>query len=467
MKVCLIVEGAYPYLTGGVSSWIQELLISFKNIEFVIQTIVVDREKKRKFLYKIPDNVTEIREIYLIDDDYVSKRRNRLKLSKNEYNALESLFFGKEVDWEAIFRFFQNTNLSLDQLLMSKYFLEMTNKFYNKNFDNAVFTDFLWTMRSMFLPLFLILKNKPIKADLYHSLSTGYSGIFGSMSKYIYKKPLIISEHGIYTREREEEIIKANWVKGIYKDLWIQHFYKMSYCCYDFADAVTALFEEAREFQVDLGCLRYKTNVIQNGVKVSEFENLKEKDNDDKYINIGAILRVSPIKDVKTMINAFNLAKKQFPRLKLWIMGSLKETPKYAEECKQLVKDLNIEDVIFTGRVNIKEYLGKMDFTILSSLSEGQPLAVLEGFAAKKPCISTNVGDCASFIYGRDDGFGDAGVVVPIMNIKKLSKAMVFLAMEEETRLQMGVNGYNRVNKFYRNEKIYKEYYELYNRLVI
>lgn len=466
MKVCLIVEGAYPYLTGGVSSWIQQMLLRCKDVEFVIQTLVVERGKKREFKYKIPDNVSEIYEIYLLDDDYINKKQKRYKLDKHEYYALESLFFGEEVDWEGAFELFQHRSISLDNLLTSKEFLDMTKKYYNKHFKTEVFTDFLWTMRSMYLPLFINLKNKPVEADLYHSLSTGYSGIFGSLSKFIHEKPLLISEHGIYTREREEEIIKANWVKGIYKELWIRQFYKFSQCCYDYADEVTSLYEGAREFQVDLGCPREKTNVIHNGVNVSDFEDLSQKDKDDKFINIGAILRVTPIKDVKTMINAFCLAKKQVPKLKLWIMGPLDEMPEYAEECKQLVKDLEVEDVIFTGRVNVKEYIGKMDFLILSSLSEGQPLVILEGFAAKKPCIATNVGDCSGMIYGEKDQLGDAGMVVPIMNADKMSKAMVKLAENDEMRLQMGINGYNRVNKFYQNRKVYQDYLDMYKRLI-
>jgi glycosyltransferase involved in cell wall biosynthesis len=466
MKVCLIVEGAYPYLTGGVSSWIQQMLLKFKDIEFVIQTLVVDRNEKREFKYKIPDNVSEIHEIYLLDDDYVDKGKRKFKLQENEYNALESLIFGEEVDWEGVFKFFQNGNISLDKLLTSNEFLEMTKKYYNKNFENAVFTDFLWTMRSMYLPLFLLLKSKPVEADLYHTLSTGYSGVLGSMAKFLYNKPLLISEHGIYTREREEEIIKANWVKGLYKDLWIQQFYKLSNCCYGFAGEVTALFEGAREFQIELGCLMEKTNVIHNGVNISDFEGLPKKDPQDNYINVGAILRVTPIKDVKTMINAFYLAKKQVPNLKLWIMGPLDEMPKYVKECRELVKDLGIEDIIFTGKVNVKEYLGKMDFIILSSLSEGQPLVILEGFAVKKPCIATNVGDCFNMIYGSKDEFGEAGIVVPVMNVEKMSKAMVHLAREENIRLQMGLNGYNRVEKYYQNEEVFQKYYDLYNKLI-
>ena len=50
-----------------------------------------------------------------------------------------------------------------------------------------------------------------------------------------------------------------------------------------------------------------------------------------QYINAGAVLRVTPIKDVKTMIQAFDFAKKQVKNLKLWIMGPTDEDEKYAK----------------------------------------------------------------------------------------------------------------------------------------
>ena len=47
---------------------------------------------------------------------------------------------------------------------------------------------------------------------------------------------LLISEHGIYTRESEEELIKAAWVRGVYKNIWIEQFKKMSLLAYEKAD---------------------------------------------------------------------------------------------------------------------------------------------------------------------------------------------------------------------------------------
>ena len=79
------------------------------------------------------------------------------------------------------------------------------------------------------------------------------------------------------------------------------------------------------------------------------------------------------------------MPKKVCRSLKLWIMGPTDEDEKYAQECFDLVDSLGVSDIEFTGRVNVKEYLGRMDFTILTSISEGQPLTILESYAAHKP----------------------------------------------------------------------------------
>lgn len=461
MRVCVIVEGAYPYLTGGVSSWLQKMMLEYDDIEFVVQTIIVDRKQKNKIRYEIPKTVAEMHVTHLFDDDY-SVKGKKVKLTNDEYKGLKSLLYGDDIDWKTVFTFFKDEDISLDELLKSKDFLELTKEYYLDNYSNVVFTDFLWSMRSMYQPLFTILKNPHIKADVYHTLSTGYAGVLGSMAKFQENKPLLLSEHGIYTREREEELIKANWVKGIYKDLWINQFYKLSSCGYHFADKVTALFPEARDIQVELGCAREKINVIGNGVKLELFQDIPQKDKGDEYINLGAVLRVTPIKDVKTMISSFALAKQQQTRLKLWIIGPLDENKEYADECVELIEELGVEDIIFTGTVNVIDYIGKMDFMILSSLSEGQPLVILEGFAAKKPFVSTNVGDCKNLIYGSEDDFGVAGIVVPLMNTGKMSEAILKIANNQELRQMMGISGYKRVNEFHKDSDIYKKYRELY-----
>ena len=466
MKVCLIVEGAYPYVNGGVSSWVQQLITSMPDVEFVIQTIAASPNQEQKFAYKIPSNVSEIQEVYLLDDDYVgNKTQRRIRLNEEEYEAFEELMFGSSVKWDVIMKFFAEKEVSLNALLSGKDFYHMTKNYYSENFNRVIFSDFLWTMRSLYLPLFTILKSRAEEADLYHSVSNGYAGIWGSLQKNLTGKPFLMTEHGLYTREREEEIIKASWVSGIYKELWINQFKHIGECCYGYADKVVSLFEGARKFQIELGCDENKTLVIPNGVNPKAFEGVAQKDEDDEYINIGAVLRVTPIKDVKTLLSAYALAKEKNPKLKLWVMGGMDEAKEYAEECLQMVTDMKIEDVVFTGVVNVKEYIGKMDFMILTSLSEGQPLSILEGFACKKPCIATNVGNCKGLIVGEADSFGNAGYVVPVMGIVEISRAILEMARDKEEREKMGLAGYQRVSTNYTQSDVFARYGELYKEL--
>ena len=252
-------------------------------------------------------------------------------------------------------------------------------------------------------------------------------------------------------------------MQGLYKNIWIEQFRKMSKLAYDRADLVTSLYEHARELQLELGCPEEKTMVTPNGITVDLFENIPGKQEEDEgKINLGAVLRVAPIKDVKTMIQAFGFAKERVPALKLWIMGPWEEEEEYARECFELVESMGLEDVVFTGRINVRDYYGRMDMTILTSISEGQPLTILESFAAHKPVIATDVGNCRGLVLGENDDFGDAGIITHIMNVEEIARAIVSMARNEPLRLQMGENGYRRLQAGYRIEYMRDTYRKIY-----
>ena len=347
MRVCIVAEGCYPYVVGGVSSWIHSLIKLFPKTEFVILAIVANRSQRGKFVYELPENVSEVHELYLEDVDWNKKRRRRKRMSKEQYKALRSLILNQNVEWNILFDMFQSGNVSVNDILMGEDFLNAVRECYRLNYSQIIFSDFLWTMRSIYLPLFFTLQMEIPKADLYHCVATGYAGVLGAMAKHLYGSRLLISEHGIYTREREEELIKAKWVQGVYKNIWIEQFRKMSKLAYQEGELITSLFEHARELQIELDCPEEKTMVTPNGIRVDNFQGIPGKTEEDEgMVNIGAVLRVTPIKDVKTMIQAFGFAKKREPKLKLWIMGPCEEDPEYAQECFDLVESMEIEDVV-------------------------------------------------------------------------------------------------------------------------
>ena len=100
--------------------------------------------------------------------------------------------------------------------------------------------------------------------------------------------------------------------------------------------------------------------------------------------------------------------------------------------------------------------------TILTSISEGQPLTILESFAAHVPVIATDVGNCRGLLYGEDDSFGPAGILTHIMNIEEIANAMVHLADHPMERRQMAEAGYQRLMRKYKMEDMEKTYEKIY-----
>ena len=171
---------------------------------------------------------------------------------------------------------------------------------------------------------------------------------------------------------------------------------------------------------------------------------------------------MAPIKDVKTLIHAFHELSSRVDNVRLHILGGV-DDQEYANECYELVEQLGVRNLEFTGRVNVAEYMRKLDFTVLTSISEGQPLSVLESFAAARPCVTTDVGCCRELLEGEDgDDFGIAGFYVPPMYREGLSGAMERMCSSRVLRETMGQIGRNRVNAYYRHERMLDDYRRLY-----
>jgi glycosyltransferase involved in cell wall biosynthesis len=278
--------------------------------------------------------------------------------------------------------------------------------------------------------------------------------------KYRTKKPLLLTEHGLYSREREEELIKAAWLKSYCKNMWINYFYSLSKKSYDSADKVLTLFSKNKDIEIELGCPEKKIEIIPNGVDLNRFNHQKDDHGED--INVGAIVRVVPIKDIFTLIYSFSYAKKKNKNMKLYVMGPCEEEKEYYCECLLLVNKLGVEDVVFTGTVNIAQMIGKMDIIALTSISEGQPFAILEAMAANKPCVATDVGSCRELLEGYCEGIGQAGIICPVMDHENIGKALYALSVNAPLREKMGNAGHGRILAAYTKEHMIAGYRDIY-----
>lgn len=94
----------------------------------------------------------------------------------------------------------------------------------------------------------------------------------------------------------------------------------LSAAVYDRADMITSLFGNARKIQIDIGCAPEHCRVIPNGIHYKRFCDIPLKE-EDGWTDIGAVVRLAPIKDIKTLIYSFYELKFRLERYGCTLSG--------------------------------------------------------------------------------------------------------------------------------------------------
>ena len=487
--VCLILEGTYPFVTGGVSSWTHQLITHLPEIRFHLYCLIAEREPG-PWRFPRPDNVVGVTTLSLGGAAEVLEGEGRMLESEEEKALIgmlrsfhTSLLGGHPEAFRTLFERFRQTGFSPElfrTLSAGRQAWSLIGEFYQAQFAHESFIDFFWMWRTTHLPLFSLLSAPLPRARLYHSLASGYAGMLGVMGKLAYDRPFVLTEHGLYTRERKIEIALAQWIgksqedeatvrpiRETVKGFWMRIFEQLGRIVYHYSDMIVTLFEGNRSLQIRDGADPEKTRVIPNGIAIGERTVRAPAPRDPGAERVvGFIGRVVPIKDVKTFIQACRLVVDQFPRVRILIMGPLDQDPEYARECQNLVELLEISDkVTFMGSVRVDDYLPSLDLLVLTSLSEAQPLVIMEGAVYEVPTVATRVGACDELINGRlreDRLLGPGGIVTSVGNPDETALAILRILRDEDLSRRMGRAARIRMERFYREEAVFSAYREIY-----
>ena len=138
-----------------------------------------------------------------------------------------------------------------------------------------------------------------------------------------------------------------------------------------------------------------------------------------------------PIKDIKGFLQSVAILARSIAELKVYIIGPDDEDPEYAQECRELTEYLGLTNVVeYTGQADIADYLPKLDVLVLTSISEAQPLVLLEAGACGIPLVAPDVGACSEIINGSMDEhppLGAGGIVAPLANPEGTAQAIYSL----------------------------------------
>jgi len=221
-------------------------------------------------------------------------------------------------------------------------------------------------------------------------------------------------------------------------------------------DSVVMISEATRQFFVQhRGIPLAKTRVILNGAHLERFlEAPAHPGSVHPRLRFGIAARLVREKDHFTLFRAFAKVVSEIPRAELLIAGDgpmRDRLTSFAEELKLT------SAVTFLGELpETSQFLSQLDIFVLSSLTEGMPISLLEAMAAGLPIVSTRVGGVEEAVVDGENAY-----LVEPGDSETLAQAMIRMARRPDLT-RIGALGRQIVGDRFRIEKTWRKYHELF-----
>jgi glycosyltransferase involved in cell wall biosynthesis len=207
--------------------------------------------------------------------------------------------------------------------------------------------------------------------------------------------------------------------------------------------------------------------VIRNGIDPKERDHgegaldRRELGLEEDHLIVGMVANYNrPIKGVSYLLDAIPAIVSEVPSARfLFLGGGAKERPFLREKAKAL----NIERfVTFTGhRKDIHRFYQTMDLSVLTSLSEGLSITLLESMSHGLPVVATDVGGNPEVVVE-----GKTGYLVPAKDDRLLADRIIRLLRDSDLRKKMGEEGRLRVETRFRMQDVARKYMDLYGSVI-
>ena len=504
VDVAIVMESTYPYLKGGVSAVVHDIITGNPDLTFGIIHITWDSHSPLKDLYGMPDNIAWVKVLYLSMEEHQEdflrarprdlrmNRRQRRELSRRILGALLSLAQDGQTEplWDLI-----SEGLSASRrypvwaILGTREFMEA---YHDMMPDLGMsMTDIFWCLRDFFSLAYAVLAEPVPRAQVYHAHTTGYAMLLGVNAAREHGTRVLLTEHNLYVRDTVNTLLERRLDLNVrltdYRTfdvtgrerMWMAWWLEMGRLCYPYAYASTYLYPRAITEANELGGDSGRAIVIPNGIVTSEFdasyaarlaaiEEIKKEGADKHLWKLVYIARVVPIKGLLDMIDSVRLMVDRGLNIHLDVCGPTEHMPSYFEQCLTRIVEQGLESVItIRGTVKVRELLPEFDLFVLPSYNEGLPVVSLETMGAGIPTVSTDVGAVRSVVEDMivtDDGqtWDPCGIIIepgdPTVMADKVQEVISDVDLYE----RLSLNARGRVEAAYDLVKVNASYNKIY-----
>jgi hypothetical protein len=505
VDVAIVAESTYPYLRGGVSAVIHDIVVTNPDVEFGIIHITWDRDSPHTQLYVPPPNVRWVHHVYLSmqehREDFLAVDVSELgggsewreQVAERLCDTIEHVFDGKiEPFWdlydEAINPLTRTYNLW--PILGTEEFMRTMQR-RMKDVD-IPFSDTFWLLREFFSLGCAVAGPVYPRARVYHAHTTGYAALIGALAARQHSTKFLLTEHNLYVRDTINEMlgrsmalpVRANdWLDipdaTVVQRAWMRWWIELGRVAYAGAELLTYLYPKALSEAADLGSPIERSVVVPNGMVISAFEEAYQAhlaavhagDSPHRVWRFCYIARIVPIKGLLDLIDSVHLlVSAGVTDLHVDILGPAAERPDYEQSCREKIAALGLSDFMtFRGSVTVRDHLGGYDALVLPSHNEGQPMVVLEAMAAGLPILGTDVGGMSQLVtetlYREGIAYGPCGSLAEPHDVEGMARQIRELMGDIALYRTWSINSRTRVETFFQLHDAMREYNVLYHEL--
>lgn len=523
MRIGLLTEGGYPYLSGDAGLWCDRLVRGLGQHEFDVYALSRAELQEEAGWVELPPQVSRVRTapLWTAEDDGVAYGRRARRRFTDCYGELATALCegdppgpagppGAAAAVQA--DRFANALYGLAELARDEGGLvgALRSETAVRALERACRAPgALRTAREARVPELLAVAAhleralRPLSLDWYgdeggadeglgavdlcHATSGGAAALPGLLARHFFDVPLLVTEYGVRLRTHYlssgtgpspagSAAASAEAAPAV-RSLVAAFHGRLAAEVYRQAACVTPGNAHARRWQERCGADRAKLRTVYPGMDPSRFDEAGDSlDTADPHTLVW-VGRAEPAKDLVSLLHAFAELRKQEPRTRLRIICAPAgaEGQAYLGHCKMLAAQLfpdeadgphavgdnpvSFEEIGGPDAPTLAEAYTAGAVVVLSSVVEGFPVGLVEAMFCGRATVSTDVGAVVEAI-------GGTGLVVPPRNPRALAEACVALLRDPERRARLGAAARARALELFTVEQNITAFHGIYLELV-
>jgi glycosyltransferase involved in cell wall biosynthesis len=234
-------------------------------------------------------------------------------------------------------------------------------------------------------------------------------------------------------------------------------------------DAVVAVSGEIRARLISSGVPADRIHSIPNGIDPihvadpiwERFRIRQELGIDSSTILACSVSRMTPVKNLAAAIDSLGVLSGEGQDIHLVLVGDGPDRDGLERRAQSLGIARNVH--LVGEQLNVGSWLAASDMYLNTSVYEGMSQAILEAMGAGLPLVVTDVGESANLVLGSSP----CGRVIPCGNVGAFAAAVKELSEDAGLRRKLGSRGRQRQLEKYSQERMVRNYENLYNRLAL